>query len=142
LGANEPRAGQIVQHYFLWAREQAAGQSEGAKPRPCLVLAVEPFEDGSRVTLLPITTRRPEPGASALEIPNGIKARIGMDDRRQSWLILDEANVFTWPGFDLVPQPNGGFAMGTVTSGFFRRVVDSVFALRARGRVNPVDRNS
>jgi hypothetical protein len=40
--ADAPRVGQIVNHHFLWIDEQAAGQIEGRKARPCLIIAVEP----------------------------------------------------------------------------------------------------
>jgi hypothetical protein len=137
----EPLVGQIVEHYFLWNREKVGGLGEGAKPRPCLIIAVERIAADKRVTLLPITSRPPELGAAALTIPDGLKSRIGIDPARQSWLILDEANVFTWPGFDLVPQASGRFARGIVTSGFFRQVVDAVLAVRARGGSRDVDRD-
>ena len=41
IEGGEPQVGQIVDHYFLWADEEAAGQVEGRKPRPCVIIAVE-----------------------------------------------------------------------------------------------------
>jgi hypothetical protein len=38
----------------------------------------------------------------------------------RAWIVVDEANVFTWPGFDLVPQPDGSFLRGVITRGFVR----------------------
>jgi hypothetical protein len=50
----------------------------------------------------------------AVEIPAATKARLGLDDAR-SWIILDEANRFEWPGPDLRAVP--GKAEATVAYG-------------------------
>jgi len=42
----------------------------------------------------------------AVEIPARVKDHLGLDDER-SWVILNELNVFTWPGFDLRPIRRG-----------------------------------
>ncbi len=41
-----PQAGQVVDHQFLWADEHGAGQVEGRKSRPCVIIAVEARQDG------------------------------------------------------------------------------------------------
>jgi hypothetical protein len=121
MASETPRIGQIVEHHFLWVEEQAAGQIEGRKSRPCLIVAVEPRETGERrVTVLPITSQTPRPSGSAVAVPDEVKARIGLDRSRPAWIIVEEANIFTWPGFDLVPQPNGSFVRGVITRGFVR----------------------
>ena len=99
-----PKVGQIVEHYFLWLAEQAGGRVEGQKSRPCLILAVEERPHSApRVTLLPITSQSPRGGTSALAIPRELNTRLGLDPKRDACLVLDETNVFVWPGFDLVP---------------------------------------
>src|ERR1700674_4074881 len=106
--SREPQVGQVVDRHFLWADEQATGQVEGRKPRPCLIIAVERRNDAApRVTVLPITS--PRAGANAVPIPDDVKARIGLDRARTAWVVIDDANMFTWPGFDLIPQRGGGF---------------------------------
>jgi hypothetical protein len=131
--AGAPRVGQIVDHQFLWVDEQAAGRMEGRKSRPCLIIAVEPRQGAPpRVTVLPITSQSPRRAAGAVAIPDEVKARIGLDRARPAWVVTDEANMFTWPGFDLVPQPDGGFVRGTITRGMFERVRDAVLRARAR----------
>lgn len=129
-----PEAGQIVDHYFLWNEEHRQGRIEGRKARPCLIIAVARTapDAAPRVALLPITSQPPRADQSAIAIPDNIKSRIGLDRRRRTWLILDDVNVFTWPGFDLVPQPNGSFVRGVVTRGFFTLVREA--AQRARPR--------
>jgi hypothetical protein len=37
-----------------------------------------------------------------MEIPPAVKRHLGLDDQ-PSWIVLDEFNVFTWPGYDLRP---------------------------------------
>ena len=138
--AEAPRVGQVVDHHFLWVDEQATGQIEGRKSRPCLIIAVEHQEDAPpRITVLPITSQPPRRTAGAIAIPEAVKARIGLDRARPAWIVIDEANMFAWPGFDLVPQPDGGFVRGVITRGFFERVRAAV--LRARGHSRTVDRD-
>lgn len=141
--AEAPQVGQIVDHHFLWVAQHAAGETEGRKVRPCLIIAVERAGENAqpRVTVLPITSQAPRQGEAGIAIPNDIKARIGLDRRRPAWVAIDEANSFTWPGFDLVPQRDGGFVRGVVTRGFFTSVRDAVIASRLRGRTRIVERD-
>jgi hypothetical protein len=83
VASSAPQAGQIIEHYFLWADERAAGLVESRKARPCLIVAVESIAEGEqpRVTVLPITSQAPCSGANAIAIPNDIKNRIGLDQR-------------------------------------------------------------
>src|SRR5438552_13010798 len=109
--ADEPQVGQIVDHYFLWFDEQSAGRVEGRKSRPCLIIAIERRKKAApRVTVLPITSQAPRSGTIALAVPEDVKNRIGFSRTRPAWVVIDDANVFAWPGYDLVPQPRGGFA--------------------------------
>jgi hypothetical protein len=140
MAADEPRVGQVVDHHFLWEDDRNAGLSEARKPRPCLIIAVERIERHERVTLLPFTSQPQRRDTNVLPVPNTVAKRIGLDPSRQSWLVLDEANVFIWPGYDLVPQHSGRFTRGTVTAGFFQKVIDAVVAVRSRGRLREVDR--
>jgi hypothetical protein len=41
-----------------------------------------------------------------MEIPLETKRRLGLDDAR-SWIVLNEANDFSWPGPDLRPAVQG-----------------------------------
>lgn len=136
-----PLAGQVVVHHFLWSEESDTGRVEGRKARPCPVVAVERTPAGtSRVIVLPITSRKPSRESGAVTIPANVKAHMGLDRRRNAWVIVDETNVFMWPGFDLVPQPDGGFVRGVVTRGFFQLVRQASLARWSRGRQRRVDR--
>jgi hypothetical protein len=50
------------------------------------------------VTVLPVTHTLTDERL-AVEIPSGTKASLGLDDAR-SWIVLNEANRFRWPGPD------------------------------------------
>jgi hypothetical protein len=140
--SSEPQVGQVVDHHFLWADEQAVGQLEGRKSRPCLIIAVERRKDGApRVTVLPVTSQPPRTGTNAVRIPNDVKARIALDRARPAWVVIDDANMFTWPGFDMVPQRDGGFIRAVVTRGFFTLIRDAVFAVHSSGRPRVVERD-
>ena len=54
------------------------------------------------VTVLPITHTPPLELSFAVEIPHSTKQRLGLDAER-SWVMLNEANRFVWPGPDLRP---------------------------------------
>jgi len=41
-------------------------------------------------------------GTTAIEIPQHIKQQLGLDTEI-SWVVTSEVNVFSWPGYDLVP---------------------------------------
>jgi len=140
--SDEPQVGQIVDHYFLWSDEEATGRVEGRKARPCLIIAVEQRKRAApRVTVLPLTSQPPRTGTNAVQIPNAVKVRMGLDRARLAWIVIDDANVFAWPGYDLVPQHGGGFARGVVTRGFFQLIRDAVLAAHARGRLRRIDRD-
>ncbi|MCR4282172.1 MAG: type II toxin-antitoxin system PemK/MazF family toxin [Bauldia sp.] len=137
-----PQVGQVVVHHFLWSHEHEAGRIEAHKARPCLIIAVEPIpESARRVTVLPITSRKPAKTSTSVSVPDAVRRRIGLDRARSAWVVLDEANIFTWPGFDLVPQKGGGFVCGVVTRGFFGHVREAVSVAHRRGELRRIDRD-
>jgi hypothetical protein len=98
-----PFPGMVVRYSFLWSSEARAGETEGRKDRPCVVItAVEQSSDGRfRVRVLPITHQPSEPSRS-IAIPAKVKRHLGLD-AEASWIVLDEINEFVWPGVDLRP---------------------------------------
>ena len=98
-----PFPGMVVRYSFLWSSEARAGEVEGRKDRPCVVItAIQREADGRcRVRVLPITYRPSEPDRS-VEIPPKVKRHLGLD-ADASWVVLDEVNEFVWPGVDLRP---------------------------------------
>ncbi len=102
----KPEPGLVISYAYLWRHEHNKGKKEGRKTRPCvIVLAVEDMGGEEVVTVAPITHAPPDDPACALEVPIKVKRHLGLDDKR-SWVVLDEVNQFTWPGYDLRPVPS------------------------------------
>jgi hypothetical protein len=100
-----------------------------------VVLAHADEAGRTRVYVLPVTRSPPRDDTEAVEIPAAVKRRLGLDDER-SWVVVVEANVFTWPGPDLRPLPGKGpesAAYGFLPPALFRIVRDR-FLERARRR--------
>jgi hypothetical protein len=119
----KPEPGLVIRYSYLWQSEADAGLEEGDKKRPCAIILVV-LRNGEMpfVRVLPITHSRPNQPDSAIEIPLPTKMRLGLDND-QSWIILDEANDFTWPGPDLRPRVNGKpetVAYGHLPPGFMK----------------------
>ena len=126
----------VISYAYLWHREHAAGQEEGRKDRPSvIVLAVEREADGAvLVTVLPITHSRPADLTWALEVPMPIKRHLGLD-ATPSWVIVAEGNEFIWPGYDLRRRPNTDrYDYGFLPPRFFDRIVQAFLACQQAGR--------
>ena len=131
-----PQPGLVIRFSYLWKREADAGREEGIKDRPCaVVLAIEGQEGHPRVIVLPITHAPPQPPEDGVELPQPTKARLGLDGER-SWVMVSEANVFTWPGPDLrflTGQGPESVAYGFLPPLVFRAIRDR-FLTRHRER--------
>lgn len=102
---SEPRVGWLLSYSYLWADDHRSGAEEGIKNRPCALVAATRREGGRVVAVvLPVTHSPPNDPEMAIEIPAVTKARLGLDAAR-SWIICNEANVFTWPGPDVRAAP-------------------------------------
>ena len=121
----------VVRYAYLWRSEHRQGIEEGAKDRPCAVLLAVTDEAGDRkVIVLPITHTPPRDPALAVEIPAATKRRLGLDDAR-SWIVIAEANRFTWPGPDLRAMKSSNAASvvyGELPADLFRKVRDTWLA--------------
>lgn len=98
-----PAVGQVIRYSYLWSSEHARGREEGVKDRPCAVVLLVANDAGDEVvTVLPITHTPPSMSDAnlAVELPSATERRLGLDDG-PSWVVLAEANRFTWPGPDL-----------------------------------------
>jgi hypothetical protein len=142
----DPEPGLVISYSFLWSDEAAAGHAEGRKNRPCaIVLATAPdacVPDGKRVVVLPITHTQPMDDDAAVELPHGIRRHLGLDDA-PSWVVVDELNVFLWPGFDLrhLPGKPGQYAYGYLPPRFFDRLRAKLRERRAHGRLKAISRD-
>lgn len=138
----KPVPGLVIRYSFLWSHEAKAGSEEGSKDRPCAVLLTTTTREGEQiVTVLPVTHTPPADESLAVEIPAGTKARLGLDEAR-SWIVLDEANRFQWPGPDLRPVPgdkDATVAYGLLPAGLYDLVRTkwlAAFDVRRAGQVN------
>jgi hypothetical protein len=68
------------------------------------LVVLQPEGKAPLVTVAPITHNPHRDPEAAVEIPPAVKRHLGLDDQ-PSWIVLDDFNVFTWPGFDLRPIP-------------------------------------
>ena len=138
-----PRAGLVIRYSYLWRAEQRLGREEGVKDRPCaILLCVEDNPRGARVVVLPVTHAPPSNAAHAIEIPITTKRRLGLDDAR-SWIVLTEANRFTWPGPDVRHVKSGepsGFSYGELPAKLYEQVRGQWLALHAARRTELVMR--
>ena len=132
----KPEVGLVVSYSYLWSNEAAAGHVEGRKPRPCaIVMAVRPAEDRPlQVTVVPITHSPHSAPESAVEIPRRVAEHLGLDSD-SSWVVLDEVNVFTWPGYDLrlISGQADRYDYGFLPPRFLDTLVERFATLR-RGR--------
>jgi len=131
-----PEAGLVISYAYLWRREHQAGQDEGLKDRPSvIVFSVERQEDGAMiVTVLPITHSAPTRPGAAVEIPSPIKRHLGLDDQR-SWVVVAEGNEFLWPGYDLRKVPHKDrYDYGFLPPGFFNQILEAFLALHPAGK--------
>ena len=125
-----PEPGLVVSYAYLWHYEYEAGQEEGRKDRPSvIVLAVERQADNTAiVTVLPITHTPPALPASAVEIPAAVKRHLGLDNHR-SWIVVAEGNEFDWPGYDLRKIGGGDrYDYGFLPPRFFNQVRNAFVA--------------
>ena len=139
-----PVPGLVIRYSFLWSHEAKAGAEEGRKDRPCAVLLTLRSKSGHDVvTVLPVTHTPPSDPDLAVEIPHATKARLGLDGER-SWIVIDEANRFIWPGPDLRPVPGeepGSVAYGLLPEALYNLVRDKWLAAYDRGRAKQIKRS-
>jgi hypothetical protein len=127
-----PEVGQVIRYSYLWQQDALKGIDEGSKDRPCAVILVILASDKRPlVRVLPITHSPPANKDGALELPFATKQRLGLDDER-SWILLDEANDFLWPGPDLRPRIGSDFS--SVACGRLPLGVMKVLVERLKGR--------
>lgn len=125
----KPEPGLVIRYSFLWREQADRGQDEGEKDRPCAIVVTAQDDQGDTVVIvLPVTHTPPVVPDLAVEIPATTKARLGLDDQ-PSWIIVNEANRFIWPGPDLrprVPGDTSSVAYGLLPAGLFTQVRDKL----------------
>lgn len=139
-----PQPGLVISYAYLWSREHDRGTEEGAKDRPCAIVAARQIIEGREVvTVVPITHTPPTDPADAVEIPPALKSHLGLDGL-PSWIVVTETNDFLWPGPDLRPRRDvkpGRFDYGMLPPRFFVHVRDRILQAHLRRRLNRVSRS-
>jgi hypothetical protein len=137
-----PVPGLVIRYAYLWTDEYDAGRDEGVKDRPAAVVLAQRDNGGKLiVVVVPVTHSPPTVAADALEIPQGTKRRLGLDDDR-SWIVLTETNVFAWPGPDLRPLADEGtIAYGLLPANLFRELRSRLTAKIAAGQLRRIPRS-
>ncbi|HVY14630.1 MAG TPA: type II toxin-antitoxin system PemK/MazF family toxin [Rhodopila sp.] len=133
----EPQLGLVIPYTYLWHHEYRAGNEEGRKNRPCVIVlaAASTDADITLVSVVPVTHSKPADLSLAVELPAAVKRHLGLDPER-SWVILDEINEFAWPGFDLRPLPGSRdqFAYGFLPPRLFNQIMATLREVWSRGR--------
>lgn len=92
-----PKPGEVHNYVYLFKADADRGAIEGDKARPVLVIAAG---DG-RAFVLAITTKGEFSSAQTVRIPTEVAHAMGLPRPDESWLLVSEANLFTWVGYDL-----------------------------------------
>lgn len=99
----EPAPGLVICYSYLWHDEHKAGLEEGRKDRPCAIVVARMDEAGdTSVLVVPITHTQPAADRHPVKLSLSVKRRLGLDDS-PPWIVTDQLNQFTWPGYDLRP---------------------------------------
>lgn len=133
----DPENGLVISYAYLWRNEAQAGIAEGRKNRPCAIILsiLREGEHAPTVTVAPVTHTTPTDATVAVEIPLAVKRHLGLDSER-SWVVLDDLNMFAWPGFDLAPVPGskGRYHYGFLPPLFYRKLIEKFSELRRQKR--------
>lgn len=126
-----PKVGHVLRYVYLFAHEQKAGRDEGVKERFVVVIAIV----GKRYSVAAITTKG-EGRANALPLPAPVANAAGVEPG--SSVVIDEINLFTWPGFDIRPLMKGkGFIAGRLPPTFTNILQSTILG----SKPTPVDRD-
>ena len=126
----------MIHYDYLWRRQHLEGAENAAYPRPCVVVVVVRSVDRNalRVLVAPITHSAPRPGQSVIAMPPRVKNALGLD-AEQSWIVVDEANEFDWPGYDVRPDHSGRIVYGFLPPALYERVRTAMLERLMGGRM-------
>jgi hypothetical protein len=131
--ADFPTAGQVFDYHYLWKWQADRGETEGRKKRPSCVVIVVVNEAGHHVMFIAsITSKAPDQGRTALEIPETEARRAQLDSNLSLWVILDELNADVLEASYTIEDrsPRGAFSPA-----FTDAILRGVQQLRAAGRL-------
>ena len=126
-------AGQVFDYHYLWKWQADGGETEGRKKRPSCVVIVVTNDAGHHIMFIaPITSKTPEQGRAALEIPETEARRARLDGNLSLWIILDELNADVLEASYTIEDrsPRGSFSPA-----FTDAILHGVQQLRATGKL-------
>lgn len=130
-----PKPGLVIRYSYLWKREAEAGRVEGLKDRPCVVVLAVTREGAQvKVTVAPITHKRPPDMNLAVQLTTPTIRRLGLEGA--SWVMASEVNIFSWPGPDLRPTPTGRYEYGELPEVVFEALKAKILGNKPAGEVS------
>ncbi|SIO00361.1 hypothetical protein SAMN05444722_0078 [Rhodovulum sp. ES.010] len=137
--ADFPAAGQVFDYHYLWKWQADRGETEGRKKRPSCVVIVVTNAAGHHVMFIaPITSKAPDAGRVALEVPETEARRANLDTHLPLWVIVDELNAdILETSYTLEERA----ARGSFSPAFTDAILRGVQRLRAGGRLNLSNRS-
>jgi hypothetical protein len=94
------------------------------------------------VTVAPITHTAPKSPSEGIEFPARLKESLGLDET-PSWIVLNEANRFAWPGHDVRPIPGSNprrYHYGFIPPRLYDRVLRAFMTRWSAGTGKPIPR--
>lgn len=138
-----PQPGLVISYSYLWRAQERAGETNGRKTRPCVIVVTSIDDDGDTIVyVVPITHRYSTGDPEALELPRAVKRRLRLDDK-PSWVVASELDRFVWPGYDLRPIARdrpGVFSFGFLPVEVFEAIKKGVARSRKEQKLKIVDR--
>lgn len=133
MTADFPSAGQVFDYHYLWKWQADRGETEGRKKRPSCVVIVVTNAAGQHVMFIaPITSKAPDQGRVALEIPETEARRANLDTHISLWVILDELNADILEASYTLEDRS---ARGSFSPAFTDAILRGVQRLRSAGRL-------
>jgi hypothetical protein len=107
-----------------------------------VVVAIEKRQHGTQLLVVPVTTKPPRNEEAAVEMPMRVRHHLGLGDER-CWIVVDEYNVFTWPGPDIRPIRRGSEInprYGSIPAKLFDQLRDRMGRFARAGRLRETKR--
>ena len=129
-----PAPGHVFDYHYLWKWQADRGETAGRKIRPSCVVIVVTNAAGQHVMFIaPITSKAPDKGRTALQIPETEARRANLDSDVPLWVILDELNADVLETSYTLEERS---ARGSFSPAFTDTILRGVQHLRAAGRLN------
>lgn len=127
-----PKTGLVFRYDYLRPREFAEGTEQGKDRPACILITLQEGEVFTNVTVIDETSKRatadyvagkndvaiiciqtdpPDKNQLGVKLDLETKRYIGLPDDRESWAIVSEINIDTWPssGMNHIPGKRGQF---------------------------------